>query len=284
MPNPEDEDPESLFEKYLYDYLPSNFPNEFEQLCLLSPLKGNERLIRAVKFNVGEIVSRYRRRLIEDNDYATRIKECIDFAKSAAKSLGQFVELFMGMDRVHRDEILYAANEFAPDQFLEQSPSELYVALTRTSAIMGVLSAAITAGTGVSVGSRRGRPPLAFVLPAWELIREWEFITAELTTGEPREFFETEGMTATKRVDLRGDPHRFFGLKVKQVPTPRPLYKGEKKDQEGQYVEHSTAFVGLCLKMIKPEITRQQVITCIKNVVKQRADLRQRTETAPHGK
>src|ERR1700722_5811300 len=52
MPNLEDEDPESLYEKYLYDYLPSNFPNEFEQLCLFSPLKGNERLIRAVKFNV----------------------------------------------------------------------------------------------------------------------------------------------------------------------------------------------------------------------------------------
>ena len=110
MPNPEDEDPESLSEKYLYDYLPLNFPNEFEQLCLLSPLKGNERLIRVVKFNVGEIVSRYRRRLVEENDYAARIKECIDFAKSAAKSLGQFVELFMGMDGVHRDEYVSATN------------------------------------------------------------------------------------------------------------------------------------------------------------------------------
>jgi hypothetical protein len=123
------------------------------------------------------------------------------------------------------------------------------------------------------------------VLPACELIREWEFITAELTTGERREFFETEGdMTAIERLDLRGDPSRFFGLKVKQVPTPRPLYKGENKDQEGQYVEHSTAFVGLCLKMINPEITRQQVITCIKNVVKLRSDLQQRMEAAPTGK
>jgi hypothetical protein len=284
MPNPGDEDPESLYEKHLYDYLPSNFPNEFEQLCLLSPLKGNERLIRAVKFNVGEIVSRYRRRLIEESDYADRVRECINFAKSATKSLGQFGELLMGMDRVHRDAILYEANELAPHLFLKQSPGELYVALTGTSVTMRVLSDAITAGTGISVGSQRGRPPLVFVLPARELIREWEFITAELTTGEPREFFETEGMTATERLDLRGDRHRFFGLKVRQVPTPRPLYKGQKKDQEGQYVEHSTAFVGLCLKMIKPEITRQQVITCIKNVVKQRAGLRQRTETAPPGK
>jgi hypothetical protein len=284
MPSPEDEDIESLYEEYLRDYLSKNFPDELDQLRLLPPLKGNERLINAVKFNVGEIVSRYRRRSMEDNDYAARIKECIDSAKSAAKALGQFGKLLMGMDRVHRGAILAAANEFAPDPFLEQSPSELYVALTRTSAMMDVLSAAITIGTGISVDKRRGRPPLGLVLPAFELIREWEFITAELTTGEPREFFETEGdITATERLDLRGDPDRLFGLKVKRVPTPRPLYKGETKDQEGQYMEHSSAFVGICLKMIKPDITRQQVITSIKNVVKQRANVRQIMEKAPSG-
>ena len=68
------------------------------------------------------------------------------------------------------------------------------------------------------------------------------------------------------------------------MPTPRPLGKGKDKDQKRQYVEHSTAFIGQCLKMIKPDITDQQVITSIKHAVKQRTLMWQMRENIKAGK
>ncbi len=67
------------------------------------------------------------------------------------------------------------------------------------------------------------------------------------------------------------------------MPTPRPLGKGKDKDQKARYVEHSTAFIGLCLKMIKPDITNSEVITSTKHAVKQRAIAAQTVENIRAG-
>jgi hypothetical protein len=62
------------------------------------------------------------------------------------------------------------------------------------------------------------------------------------------------------------------------------LGKGKDKDQKRQYQERATEFIGLCLKMIKSDITPQQVITSIKHAVKLRAVMGQMVENAAAAK
>jgi hypothetical protein len=287
MPNPEDQDIETLHEEFLLNYLPSNFPEEFRQLCLLPPLHGNEDLIRTVKINVGAIVLRHRTRFTEDMDYFVRIKQCIRSAESAEKAIEEFVNLFMNMDTDHRDATLNVANEIAPHRFPDQKLGEFLGKLTTMATTMKVLAAAVTLGTGISAAKRgQGRPWSPYISPARELTREWESITAEpMTTGEALTFFgPIDNLTPAQRRAIRRINTPFDGLKIKPVPTPRPLGKGKDKDQKRQYVEHSTEFIGLCLKMIKPDITPQQVITSIKHAVKLRAVMEQMVENAAAGK
>ena len=42
MPIPEHQDIEALEEKFFFNYLPSNFPKEFGELCLIPPLDKNK--------------------------------------------------------------------------------------------------------------------------------------------------------------------------------------------------------------------------------------------------
>jgi hypothetical protein len=287
MPIPEDQDIEALEEEFLLNYLPSNFPKEFSELCLLPPLHGNEDLIRTAQLSLGEIIYRHRRMFTEDKDYFVRIEKCIQLATSSANDLREFADLFMKMDTVHRDATLNAANEIAPHQFPDQKLGEFFRQLTAISKMMDILAAAVTFGTGISAAKRgKGRPGSSYIIPAWELMQEWEFITAKpMTVGEAVKFFEpADELTAAERGALRRDATQSHGFRIKPVPTPRPLGKGKDKDQKRQYVEDSSASIGLCLKMIKPDITDSQVITSIKRAVKLRAVREQMVENIGLGK
>jgi hypothetical protein len=287
MPIPEDQDIEALEEEFLLNYLPSNFPKEFRELCLLSPLHGNEDLIRMVQLSLGEIIFRHHKRFTEDKDYFVRIEQCIRSAESAEKALEEFVDLFMRMDTGHRDAILNVANEIAPHRFPDQKLGEFFGQLTAMATMMKVLAATVTFETGISVAKRgKGRPQSSYISPAWELMQEWEFITAKpMTVGEAVKFFEpADELTAAEHRALRRDATPSHGFRIKPVPTPRPLGEGKNKEHTPRYMEHSTAFIGQCLKMIKPDITPQQVITSIKHAVKLRAVRERMVENIGLGK
>jgi hypothetical protein len=285
MPLPEDQDIETLHQEFLLNYLPDNFPEEFMQLCHLPQLQGNEDRIRVVKINVGAIVFRHRKRFTEDTDYFVRIEKCIRSAESAEKAIEEFVDLFMNMDTHHRHATLNVASDIAPRRFPNQKLGKFLGKLTIMATSMKLLAAAVTFGTGVSAAKRgRGRPSSPYISPAHDLAREWEFITAKpMTVGEALTHYEQlDDLSPAERRAIRHTP--FDGLKIKPVPTPRPLGKGADKEPKPRYVEHSTAFIGLCLKMIKPEIIPQEVITAIKHAVKLRAVTGRMVENAAAGK
>ena len=140
--------------------------------------------------------------------------------------------------------------------------------------MMRVLPAAVTLGTGISAAKRvQGRPHSPYISPAFELMQQWECLTAEpMTEGEALiHFGPSNDLTPAERraTGKMNTPSHLS--KIKPVPTPRPLGKGKDKDRKRQYVEHSSAFIGQCLQMIKPDITPQQVLTSVKHAVKQRA-------------
>ena len=192
MPIPEHQDIEALEEEFFFNYLPSNFPKEFGELCLIPPLDKNKDLIRTVQLSLGEIIFRHRKRFAEDKDYFVRIEKCIRSAESAEKALQEFVDLFMRMDAAHRDAILYVANEIASDQFQDQKLGEFFGELTAMATMMRVLAAAVMYGTGISAARRgQGRPQSPYTSPAFELMQQWQSITAEpMTTGEALTLFE----------------------------------------------------------------------------------------------
>jgi hypothetical protein len=165
------------------------------------------------------------------------------------------------------------ASDIAPRPFPNQKLGEFLGKLTTMATSMKLLAAAVTFGTGVSAAKRgKGRPWSPYISPAWDLAREWEFITAEpMTTGEAlTSFGPIDNLSPAERRAIRRINTPFDGLKIKPVPTPRPLGKGKRKDRKRQYQEHATEFIGLCLKMIKSDITPQQVITSIKHAVRLR--------------
>ena len=75
---------------------------------------------------------------------------------------------------------------------------------------------------------RKGRPPVPYVLAAYELIELWEALTG------------------------------------RKAVYPKGSAKGE--DDECEAVQPSTEFIRLALKMIDPDVTNAQVITCLKHV------------------
>jgi hypothetical protein len=292
MPVPQDPNMEALHEEFLFNYLPSNFPKEFSELCLLldkntdPPLGKNKDLLREVQLNLGEIIWRHHKRFTEDKDYFVRIQQCIWSAESVTKTLGEFVDLFMRMDNAHREVTLCVANRIAPRLFPDQKLGEFLGRITTFVTMMEVIAAAVSSGTGIPGAKRgRGRPQSPYLSPAYELMQEWEFITAEpMTAGEALiHVTPPNDLTPAERRALRRDHRPSNLLRIKPVPTPRPLGKGKDKDQKARYVEHSTAFIGLCLKMIKPDITNSEVITSTKHAVKQRAIAAQTVENIRAG-
>ena len=241
-----------------------------------------------MQLNLGEIIFRHRKRFAEDKDYFVRIEQCIRSAETAEKALQEFVDLFMRMDTAHRDAILYLANEVAPDQFQDQKLGEFLGQLTAMPTMMKVLAAAVTLATGISAAKRsRGQPQSPYISPAFELMQQWEYLTAEpMTEGEALIHFRpSDDLTpAERRATLRIDTPWQHGLEIHKAPTPRPLGKGKDKDQKRQYLEHSTAFIGQCLKMVKPDITDSQVITAVKHAVKRRALMVKVLENVKAGK
>jgi hypothetical protein len=288
MPIPEHQD--ALEEEFFFNYLPSNFPKEFGELCLIPPLDKNKDLITTVQENLGEIVFRHRKRFMEDKDYFVRIEQCIRSAASVEKALREFVDLFMRMDTAHRDTTLYVGKEIAKEIAMARFPDKLdefLGQLDAMAAMMTVLAAAVTVGTGISAAKRgRGRPQSPYTSPAFELMQQWESLTAEpMTEGEALiAFGATDDLATAERRAIRRINTPFDGLKINKVPTPRPLAKGKDKDQKRQFAEHSTAFIGKCLEMINPGITTSQVITSIKHAVKQRALMEKVLQNVKTGK
>ena len=85
MPIPEDQDMEALEEEFFFNYLPSNFPKEFGELCLIPPLDKNKDLIRTVQLNLGEIIFRYRKRFAENKDYFVRNRAMYSVSRICGK-------------------------------------------------------------------------------------------------------------------------------------------------------------------------------------------------------
>jgi hypothetical protein len=167
MPVPEDHDMEALEEEFFFNYLPSNLSKEFGELCLIPPLKGNEHIIATVQLQLGEIVSRYHRRFSEEEDYFTRIKQCIQSAESGANVLEEFLGLFVRMDRVHRNATLTAANMIDPHGFPEQSDEKFIGQCYAIIHMMRLVGAAMICATGKSGTTKKvgaGLFPLTYKL------------------------------------------------------------------------------------------------------------------------
>jgi hypothetical protein len=242
---------EALEEDLYWNYLPSNFPEEFKELCQIPPIHGNAILMDEVKRSLGEIVFRYHRQFSEQKDYYVRIEQCIKCAESAENLLQKLFDLFLGMDTEHRGATLAVANMIDSKRFPDQTDREFVGSLTAIMDTMRLLSVSVQIGTGVpSTKPTRGRPVSPFIRPAQDLIEAWESITAQ----------------PMKDID---------GFWIKHVRTPRPFAKGKDKNRESSPVEHSTAFIRICFKMINPKITNSQVITSIKHAVKIRAAIHQ---------
>jgi hypothetical protein len=95
MAIPEGQDMEASEEEFIFNYLPSNFPEEFKELCLIPPLRGNDDLIERVQSELGEIVSRHHLRFSQEKDYFIRVEQCIRSVESAAQVLDELFKLFM---------------------------------------------------------------------------------------------------------------------------------------------------------------------------------------------
>jgi hypothetical protein len=314
MPVPQEPDMEALHEEFLFNYLPLNFPKEFSELCELCLLLGidkespfdenggppldknngppidedndrKKRVREILQLSLGEFIWRHHKRFTEDDDYFVRIKQCIRSTETVTKTLEEFVDLFMGMDNEHREVTLRVANEIAPHLFPDQKLGEFLRQLTAVVPMMEVLAAAVSIGTGIPGPNKvkEGRPHSPYISPAYELMQEWQFITAKpMMAGEAiTHFTPPDDLTPAVRRD--DTPSNLLG--IKPAPTPRSLGKGKDKDkdQKARYQEHSTAFIGLCLKMIKPDITPQQVITSIRHAVRLRAIAAQTLENIRAG-
>jgi hypothetical protein len=248
MPIKERPEVEAAESEFFWNYLPTKFPEEFKELCLIPPLRGDEDIIAAVQLQLGEIVSRYHRRFSEEEDYFTRVQQCIRSAESAATVLQEFLGLFVRMDRVDRNSTLTAAN-MIDWRFPERSDEKFIGQCNAIIHMMRLLGAAMVCATGVSAAKKgRGRYFSPYVQATREIMDVWESITAQ--PNPPFEF-----------------------MTIKPAPTPRPFGKGKLKDQKPQPVEHSTAFTLLALRMIKSDITNSQVVTSMKHAVKQKREM-----------
>jgi hypothetical protein len=288
MPEPKDDEIELLHEDFLNDYLPSNFPKDFEELCRIPPLdeiKNNEDLMTAVRIDLGQIVCKHRKRFTDDPNYFVRIEQCVRAAESAENALKEVLDLFVGMDNEHREAALDLAREIGPCIFPEQKLGNFLEQLAAAAMKMEILERAVSTVTGVAAQKRgKGRPLSNYIVPAYELMQEWEIITATpMTVGDALIGFSDE-TTPTERRTLRRFDAPFPARKIKPVPTPRPLGKGTDRNPKPQYAEHSTAFIGQCLKMIAPKITPQEVVTAIKHAVSLRPVYRRMVENVHAGK
>jgi hypothetical protein len=290
MPEVENQDIELSHKDFLYDYLPSNFPKDFEELSRIPQIqkiiKEDQDLMTDLRIDLAQIVFKHRKRFIDDPDYFVRIEQCVRAAESAERALKQVVDLFVGMDNEHRECALEAAREIAPLVFPEQKLGDFLEQLTVAAMKMEVLAPAVSAVTGVAAEKRgKGRPVSNYIVPAYELMQEWESITAEaMTVGEAIIGFSNDDITPTKRRALRRIKAPSDSRRIKHVPTPRPLAKGKDREPKPQYAEHSTAFIGLCLKMIAPKITPQEVVTAIKHAVTLRPVYRRMVANVHAGK
>jgi hypothetical protein len=227
----------------------ADFPAELKEVCNLSQLRLDPRLIDPFLLQLGTIIYRHRNRY-STNDYFDRVEQFIRSTNAAADNIDLVIECFGKMDIAHINSVLSVAIEIFPRPFFEKQDLEgFFRLLGDIRVLMMTLNVAVKIGTGVSGAPRgKGRPPSPYMLPALELIEAWESITAK-KLGEDSPV-----------------------MLIKRIPTPKRLDTSGPKDKERQFEtkQPSTEFIRLALRMIKPDIKDSEVLTAIKRALKLR--------------
>jgi hypothetical protein len=211
--------------------LPSDYPEEFKEICGLGPLKQKveEQGIESLQLMLGEIVYLYRRRL-RDREYFARIESCIRSAEASSESLTQIIKTLCKLDIGHIKGLMFAASEIDPPHFDNQDFMGFVRRFDEFKSMMEVFCLALMAATGTSAEPRgKGAPGLPYTAAAFELAEAWEELT-----GKP-------------------------------VVSPKGKVRGKKSELESP--QSSTQFVRLGLKMIDPKSTLPNAITSIRNVL-----------------
>jgi hypothetical protein len=219
----------------------SMYPREFDAICKLRSLGQRQDMLDHLKLELEEIVTKYRRRYADAN-YFRHIEECVRFTKSAATNLEDVADRLVKLDGTHIETLWRAAHEIDSNGFSKADFRALLDQVASMSQTLNLLALALTLATGVAAGDKkgRGRPANPYSEVAGELIKLWEFITAE-----------------------QKPPYNPDVLWIKPVPTAKKQVKKGEPDTHAS--QESTEFCRLVLRMIDPNITLPKVRTVANN-------------------
>jgi hypothetical protein len=214
------------------DQLSVEFPSEFNRICkLIQDAMTNEAPpamddLKTIQLNLSLIVYRHRNRHSRNSRYLDRIHRGIQSAEAAADHLDKIVDLLINLDAAQRDVFMYTVNKLSLGRYAD-TIEDFVRHVLEAQLTMRLFSRTLHISTSEPFEPRRkGRPRVQYVSAAFDLIRLWESLTCQ-----------------------------------------RAVYpKGSAEGEGGEYeaVQPSTEFIRLALKMIDPDITNAQVITCLK--------------------
>jgi hypothetical protein len=220
---------------YTYtDQLSVEFPSEFNRICALirdaitddAPPAMDDP--KAIQLNLSEIVYRHRNRHSRTVGYFDRIRRGIQSAEAAADHIDKIVDLLINMDSAQRDVFMFTVNKLSLGRYGDML-GDFARHVLEAQLTVHLFSRALQISTMEPFELRpKGRPRVPYVPAAFDLARLWELLTGQ-----------------------------------------KAVYpKGSAKGKGGLYeaVQPSTEFIRLALKMIDPDITNAQVITCLKFV------------------
>jgi hypothetical protein len=219
----------ALKHEYRFD---RDFPHEYKKAKELIVRYNSDISDDELRFRLGEIVYLHRK-CHNDLDYKSKLKECINNAKTASDLADKIWEDIVKADHEYRDVVLSITRRLFSDKFggdlagFTGKKGQELGPLTVAGHILRTYHLALELGNRYLYDSPSlTRPKTPYMLEAFKLIELWFFLTGE------------------------------------RALYPKGKAKGKGKESEAK--QDSTEFVRLCIKMIDPNSELSKVHTSIK--------------------